>query len=462
MTQQSRDIGETLAPMVVGPETLVEQQLQLALGHVAAAEALALHYLQDDPNERILMLASDIIRRLEELQGAVEHVDEPIKVAEQVVVPLHSETSDQAIPAQQSDTQPRDAPEAPQQEVRSENTSPEPEVVEVVGLDFDPEDSTPIDRHVTDELLMGEKERKRYIHMLENVFGKQDIADLQDDQLRRLFEAMLQHYRGLTITRISEQGKLDRCEQLRLQLAGKNNTEIAELYNSTRAAIWQGTQKVFEGIRMRTTADELAELVAKAKHVELPGGIQDSTDPAASPVEESATLEVGVMPLLPEQEGVSPPIPKFDADFMLTGRLRRHNLVTITNLDDINRWVDQLHPYGHRTPIMRINISTVTIEDKRFDMSEDQREVLNILLANLGRPLDHEAFYAQGFCSFVEGSTARRERLEAALRRFSNWHIGDEGDKLLVADEETKGVLLNTKLHFIDDHPEELDSVKKK
>ncbi|HMS50477.1 MAG TPA: hypothetical protein PKA02_03535, partial [Candidatus Saccharibacteria bacterium] len=413
MPQEPEITGNRIAPMVEAAHGVGRQYLEAAAGHVVAEGLVVVNSL----GETLAHEHQGLVTSLQ--QDQVANVLGIVAVAEKF------------------DGQPALHPS------------------ELGGLDqADPgiviEEQSPVKGQAVDQFF-DNKERQRYIKMLGKVFDAGDIAELDDGQLQNLFELTLDHYQGLKIARISKQGKLDRCKQPRLQLAGASNIAIAARFSSSSAAIWQGTTKVFQGIKMRTTDDELTQLISRARTKErIPEEetVQQRSGPFP-PLDAQEHEAVAVASVV-EQRAEERPVPEFAPDFMASRKLRRKEIVQLENAAKINAWVDGAQQSGH-SPLMKIEGSSFRIGEQLFTLSDDQRELLNILLVNIGNPLGLEDVLSAGFCDFVNGHSVRNARLQSAMRRFMDTVIDADKHRLLVAELGDKtGIELNPFLKYLD------------
>jgi len=413
MPQEPEITGNRIAPMVEAAHGVETQNLEAAAGRVVA-EGLV------------------VVNRLGEPLAHEQQRHEPSSHQDQVASVLGI-----VAVAERPDVQHTPAPS------------------ELSGLhQADPsivvDEQPPVKGHAVDRFF-DDKERQRYIKMLGKVFDAGDIAELDDGQLQNLFELTLEHYQGLRIARISKQGKLDRCQQLRLQLAGVSNIEIAERFSSSSAAIWQGTTKVFQGIKMRTTDDELTHLIGKARTKErIPEEETVLQRSEPFPPLDAQEHEAVAAASLVEQRIEDRPVPKFDPDFMASRKLRRNEIVQLKNVAEINAWVEGIQQAEH-SPLMEVEGSSFRIGAQLLTISDDQRELLNILLVNIGNSLGVEDVLAAGFCDFVKGHSVRNARLQSAMRRFMDTVIDADKHRLLVAELGDKtGIELNPFLKYLD------------
>ncbi len=413
MPQEPEITGNRIAPMVEAAHGVETQNLEAAAGRVVA-EGLV------------------VVNRLGEPLAHEQQRHEPSSHQDQVASVLGI-----VAVAERPDVQHTPAPS------------------ELSGLhQADPsivvDEQPPVKGQAGDQFF-DDKERQRYIKMLGKVFDAGDIAELDDGQLQSLFELTLEHYQGLRIARISKQGKLDRCQQLRLQLAGVSNIEIAERFSSSSAAIWQGTTKVFQGIKMRTTDDELTHLIGKARTKErIPEEETVLQRSEPFPPLDAQEHEAVAAASLVEQRIEDRPVPKFDPDFMASRKLRRNEIVQLKNVAEINAWVEGIQQAEH-SPLMEVEGSSFRIGEQLFTLSDDQRELLNILLVNIGNSLGVEDVLAAGFCDFVKGHSVRNARLQSAMRRFMDTVIDADKHRLLVTELGDKtGIELNPFLKYLD------------
>ncbi len=209
-------------------------------------------------------------------------------------------------------------------------------------------------------------------------------------------------------------------------------------------------------------AEDVGFVDTREKHVDSTSTAADIGAVASEPAPVAEDVEtVSESGIDPEQKTEQPQL-EFDQQFMADGKLRRHGIIRITNIDEVNSWTEQTNPYGH-LPMLTLNDKGFLFGKNTHQLSDDQRELMNILLTHIGQPLSVDEIFAAGFRVFDEGPTHRLDELQRAARRFSDFIITSDRDRLLLGDiKQGPGLQLNPKLLFEYQQPQAEAGVKKK
>lgn len=152
-----------------------------------------------------------------------------------------------------------------------------------------------------------------------------------------------------------------------------------------------------------------------------------------------------------------PPEVKYQGDIVNNRRDRRNDIITIDNLDELNEWIAGQNPYGSLSKISIETPRKLMVNGISFGLSDEQRELLNILLANYGKPLTQAEIMSMGFAD-VLGLGARLKAFSGIADRFLTSKVDDEGNRLMLGNKlSARGFVLNPVFQIVDNR----ESVKK-
>lgn len=154
--------------------------------------------------------------------------------------------------------------------------------------------------------------------------------------------------------------------------------------------------------------------------------------------------------LTKEHTKITPPILEFAED-IASARDRRRGIFTISNLEQLNKWVEQLNPYN---PLPRIVIAAdnrLIINDRNQNLSPDQVELFNILLSSYGKNMTQSAINQLGYNEHLS-SAKRIESFQGSFRRLNSLLVG-ENKVPLVSGSTLNGrdFMIDSSIQIIDD-----------
>jgi hypothetical protein len=139
-------------------------------------------------------------------------------------------------------------------------------------------------------------------------------------------------------------------------------------------------------------------------------------------------------------------------------KTRRNDFLKVDNLDDFNERIDKANtPYGKLPVVVIESPRELTVDGKKISLSDDQKELFNILLSEFDQALTMAEIQAIGFGEHYTPKEAMR-KLVGSISRLSETLLGDDRQPLLIGDVNS-GYQLNP-IFLLRDHRQE--SVKKK
>ncbi len=183
---------------------------------------------------------------------------------------------------------------------------------------------------------------------------------------------------------------------------------------------------------------------------EVPEGSGSHEGPGPDPV----TADDAV---IAEKTSDTPPEVKYEGDVVNDRRTRRNDIIVIENLDELNEWVSGQNPYGALPTVSIESPRLLDVHGKKFGLGDEQRELLNILLANYGKPLTQTEIFEQGFAD-IAGTSQRMKAFSGTIERFLTTKVDDAGNRLMLGDKlNGRGFMLNPVFRIVDNR----ESVKK-